>query len=170
MVSGVNGLLTNITFHQIGGRCRLVCEDDVVSCLKGDIVVSERFRAIKKKNNNQKEAKAAARQDRQCQQRLQQDRERVINWLKYKKFDLDVNAEKKTGFFLWRSYPILEAARDKDWHMICLLLYFGADPNRRDSRGKTVFDYVNSENLKEKVSSMYAKSRLGPQETIFGHS
>ena len=28
-------------------------------------MVSERFRAIKKKNNNQKEAKAAARQDRQ---------------------------------------------------------------------------------------------------------
>lgn len=26
----------------------------------------------------------------------------MINWLKYKKFDLDVNAEKKTGFFLWR--------------------------------------------------------------------
>lgn len=131
-------------------------------------MVSERFRAIKKKTM-EKEAKETARQARQCQQLLQRDREMVISWLKQRKFDLDVNAEKKS-FFCWRSYPILEAARDKDWHMICLLLYFGANPFQRDSRGKTVFDFLSSEVMKEKVSSMYAKSRAGPQESILGRS
>lgn len=78
---------------------------------------------------------------------------------------MDVNAEKKSGFFCFRSYPLLEAAREKDWSMICLLLYFGADPSCRDSRGRTVFDYVKSEALKQKVHSLHAKSRTRAKET-----
>eukprot|EP00913_Durusdinium_trenchii_P006673 g6270.t1 len=122
----VNGLLSDISFQQIGGRCKIVYKDDIVSCLRGDIVVSERFQALKKKRFEKEEQEAK----QHAQQRLQRDRERVINYLKQKKFEtMDVNAEALSGFFCFRSYPLLEAAREKDWSMICLLLYFGADPS-----------------------------------------
>ncbi|CAE7244688.1 unnamed protein product, partial [Symbiodinium sp. KB8] len=30
----------------------------------------------------------------------------------------------------------------RDWHMVRLLLFFGADPALRDSRGRTSYDYM----------------------------
>mmetsp|Transcript_32505 Transcript_32505/g.75131 ORF Transcript_32505/g.75131 Transcript_32505/m.75131 type:complete len:137 (-) Transcript_32505:622-1032(-) len=52
-----------------------------------------------------------------------------------------VNAGKLTACGLRRTYPLHEAAKRHDWHMICLLLQFGADPLQQDSRGRTFFSF-----------------------------
>ena len=85
-------------------------------------------------------------------QEVENDRLRRQSWLLKAKFQVDrfmekhgfrmgsdVNVPKKTAFGLRRTYPLLMAACDQDWHMVCLLLYFGANPLQRDSSGRTMF-------------------------------
>ena len=40
----------------------------------------------------------------------------------------DVNVAKKSFGGLYRTYPLHLAAKERDWHMVRLLLHFGADP------------------------------------------
>ena len=54
----------------------------------------------------------------------------------------DVNVAKKSFGGLYRTYPLHLAAKERDWHMVRLLLFFGADPAKRDSRGRTPYDYI----------------------------
>ncbi|CAE7558024.1 KTR3 [Symbiodinium natans] len=63
----------------------------------------------------------------------------------------DVNKPKKTAFGLRCTYPLHTAARSQDWHMVCLLLYFGANPLQRDSRGRTMFTYMEGHCVPEEV-------------------
>lgn len=44
----------------------------------------------------------------------------------------DVNAPKFSCCGLRATYPLQEAAREKRWHMVLLLVYFGADAEQKD--------------------------------------
>ncbi|CAE7185853.1 ASB11, partial [Symbiodinium pilosum] len=52
------------------------------------------------------------------------------------------------------TYPLHVAVQQKDREMISLLLRFGANPNRRDSWGKTALDYGSDD---EEVVRAFAK-------------
>ncbi|CAE7875942.1 Gpr107 [Symbiodinium microadriaticum] len=54
----------------------------------------------------------------------------------------DVNVAKVPFGGLYQTYPLHLAAMERDWHMVRLLLHFGA--NQRDSRGRTPYDCMGA--------------------------
>ena len=62
-------------------------------------------------------------------------RRTVFDFLKARGFDtnddkLNLNAPKKSLWGFGCTYPLQEAAAEKNWKMVRLLIYFGADPTR----------------------------------------
>ena len=47
------------------------------------------------------------------------------------------------GLRLYQRRPVHQAAQDRNVHMLLLLVKYGADPQQKDSRGKTAYDYVS---------------------------
>ena len=56
----------------------------------------------------------------------------------------DVNMAKMSFGGLYRTHPLHLAARERDGHMVRLLVHFGADPLKRDSRGRTPYDCMGA--------------------------
>ena len=62
-------------------------------------------------------------------------RSTVLDFLKARGFDtyddkLNLNAPKRSLWGFCCTYPLQEAAAEKNWKMVRLLIYFGADPTR----------------------------------------
>jgi len=129
--------LSNPVFQQVGGRCKIVEEDAVVPCTMEQVARSKATRAAKQERTEQKL--------RAQQSNVQKAKIQVKEFLQSHKFpfrSFDVNAAKRSTFGLCCTYPLHLAAKERDWHMVRLLLYFGANPLQRDSHGQTVFDYM----------------------------
>ena len=74
---------------------------------------------------------------------LQKARTRVDKFLQHDGIhsdSFDANVAEKSFGGLYRTYPLRLAAKEKDWHVVRLLLHFGADPLQRDSCGSTAYD------------------------------
>lgn len=72
-----------------------------------------------------------------------QDWKKVQDFLEHHQFDRDdVNAPRFFFFNLMKSYPLHQAAKERNWPIMTLLIKFGADWKQRDSWGKKAFDYV----------------------------
>ncbi|CAL1132004.1 unnamed protein product [Cladocopium goreaui] len=87
-------------FEQVGGRCRLVCEDDFRS-----VVETEEHRSLRKARRE------AAEKERRSSKRDEQ-RKKVAEFLRLKKFGSDVNAPKTSCCGFFSTYPLQEAARE----------------------------------------------------------
>ena len=81
-------------------------------------------------------------QEEQRQKLLRQKRHMVLDFLEKNGFE-DVNAIAVTNVSClgFRSYetPLHKAAKESNVMMLKLLVQFGADPHKTDSRGKNVF-------------------------------
>lgn len=159
--------ITPDDFDYVGGRCKLIIGKEPVSLLTGDIVVRE---AYKKKMQKQQAA-----EERQRRKKEEEQRRRIVEFLKGNHFDPDdVNAagsETTRCLGLLRSWrqPLHQAAKDRDVDMILLLLKFGADPTKKDSKGKTAYDHVKCSALRNRMRALHSKVRaegglsLGPE-------
>ncbi|CAL1132003.1 unnamed protein product [Cladocopium goreaui] len=138
-------------FEQVGGRCRLVCEDDFRS-----VVETEEHRSLRKARRE------AAEKERRSSKRDEQ-RKKVAEFLRLKKFGSDVNAPKTSCCGFFSTYPLQEAARDKHWKMVLLLMQCGADAKKKDSFGKTVLDLVDSPPVRDHILQLHLR-RVTEQE------
>ncbi|CAE7378780.1 hypothetical protein AK812_SmicGene49106 [Symbiodinium microadriaticum] len=113
--------VANHTFHQRGGRCKLVEEDEAVQCSADQV------------------ARWEAKQKQEWSEMYQKVRVQKSNLQSHgiHSTSFDVNVPKKSFGGLCRTYPLHLAAKERDWHMVRLLLHFGANPMQRDSRGRT---------------------------------
>ncbi|CAE7541791.1 osm1 [Symbiodinium pilosum] len=79
------------------------------------------------------------------QQKKQQLRARIklMSFLSKNGFAArDVNCKKRGAFGFSRTYPLHEAVKQDQASMVRWLLHFGADPGKKDGRGRTAYDYV----------------------------
>mmetsp|Transcript_59 Transcript_59/g.103 ORF Transcript_59/g.103 Transcript_59/m.103 type:complete len:145 (-) Transcript_59:81-515(-) len=124
-------------FHQRGGRCKVLEEDETEQCS------AERLAGWKCK---QEQERSRRHQQIQVQQsNLQKAKSEVSEFLHRRGIrsdSFDVNVAKNSCWGLCRTYPLHLAARERDWHMVRLLLFFGADPAQRDSLGRTPYDFM----------------------------
>mmetsp|Transcript_8947 Transcript_8947/g.21233 ORF Transcript_8947/g.21233 Transcript_8947/m.21233 type:complete len:152 (+) Transcript_8947:71-526(+) len=142
-------MAVDITFHQVGGRCKICLGDEAVSCLKGDIAVSDLVRQMKARRAQQEECLR--------EKWLQKRRKKVAAFLERHNFqDVNTVTYKPYSLGLVRSYPLLLAVKTRDWHMVQLLLFFGADVRQTDRLGRTVFDILPA-CLSEKLAQMHAR-------------
>ena len=129
--------LSNHVFHQRGGRCKVLEEEEAEQCS------AERLARWKCK---QEQERSRRHQQIQVQQsNLQKAKGEVSEFLHRRGIrsdSFDVNVAKKSCWGLCRTYPLHLAAKERDWHMVRLLLFFGADPAQRDSLGRTPYDYM----------------------------
>ncbi|CAK9020379.1 BCL-6 corepressor-like protein 1 (BCoR-L1) (BCoR-like protein 1) [Durusdinium trenchii] len=125
---------TEFSFEQIGGRCKLVTEEEAVrSCSAEEVKEYELKRQAKLQEAKDKELKLRER--------------RARDWKKIEDFLLEhhfagVNDVKSGWFGLQRSYPLHAAAKEQNVTIMNLLLKYGADPKQKDSHGKRAMDYV----------------------------
>ncbi|CAE7698489.1 unnamed protein product [Symbiodinium sp. CCMP2592] len=129
--------LCSHSFHQRGGRCKVLEEDETVQCS------AERLAGWKWKQEQERSRRS--HQIHIQQSNLQKAKTEVHDFLQGHGIptdSFDVNVAKKSCFGLCRTYPLHIAAKERDWHMVRLLLFFGADPAQRDSRGRTPYDYM----------------------------
>ena len=151
--------MTSVSFEWIGGRFKLV-DSEPVSLLTGAL-----FDSDAKENQKQDEMRSESkRQKRQVKRRVQ--RRKLENFLEEHHFD-DVNAialSPKTSMITsclgLTSYqrPLHKAVKEKDVEIITLLLKYGADPMRKDSKRKTAFDYVKSQRLRIHMETLHRQS------------
>ena len=129
--------LSNHVFCQRGGRCKVLEEDEALQCS------AERLAGWQGK---QEQERSKRHQQIQLQEsNLQKARAQVDKFLQnhdIRSDSFDVNVAKKSYWGLCRTYPLHLAARSRDWQMIRLLLFFGADPSQRDSSGRTPCEYM----------------------------
>ena len=81
-------------------------------------------------------------QERQRQELLRQSRNMVLDFLEKNGFeDVNDSAAMNVSCIGFRSYetPLHKAAKEGNVMMLKLLVQFGADPHKTDSRGKNVF-------------------------------
>ena len=126
--------LANHEFHQRGGRCKLMEEDEAVQCSADQLA---RWEAKQKQEWGEMYQKVRVQQANLQKARTQVDMFLQRHGIHSNSFD--VNVPKKSFGGLCRTYPLHLAAKKRDWHMIRLLLHFGANPMQRDSRGRTLF-------------------------------
>ncbi|CAL1168875.1 unnamed protein product, partial [Cladocopium goreaui] len=107
--------MVEFTFEQIGGRCKLVTGPAMVRCSEEEM---EAWRAIREAKATEEQLKEAKRQHR-----LQKEKNKVRDFLAKNHFDAeDVNAPKVSMCGMMRSYPLHQAAKERDWAIINLLL------------------------------------------------
>ncbi|CAE7480276.1 KTR3 [Symbiodinium sp. CCMP2592] len=122
-------------FHQRGGRCKVEEGDEALQCSADQVA---RWEAKQKQEWSEMYQKVRVQQSN-----LQKARTQVDKFLQHhgiRSDSFDVNVAKKSFGGLYRTYPLHLAAKERDWHMVRLLLHFGADPLQRDSRGSTASD------------------------------
>ena len=132
----------------MGGRCKLAIELQPVSLLQGDIIVAERYKRMKREAEERERLKVQQKQrKRVCSFLRRHDFQAQPGLFKHSRcvviFRQDPNATKITrtsclGFAQYHR-PLHKAALDNDMDMVRLLLRFGADPECKDSKGKTVY-------------------------------
>eukprot|EP00913_Durusdinium_trenchii_P014211 g13337.t1 len=99
--------------------------------------------------------------------RLARQRQQVIDFLKYHKFNpLDVDDPKVSCCGLFRSYPLQTAARKQDWEIVYLLLLFGADPCKTNSYGKNTYDYIESKSMRVAMQDLHGKFARKPTSLV----
>ena len=97
--------------------------------------------------------------------RLARQRQQVVDFLKFHKFNPeDVNCPRVSCCGFVRFYPLQHAAQSKDWEMLYLLLFFGADPRAFNSFGKNTFDYIKSGSMKESIRQHHSKFSRKPAQ------
>ena len=62
---------------------------------------------------------------------------------KHSEENLNLNLPKRSAFGLCWTYPLHEAAKERDWQMVGFLLDFGADPARKDHRRCDLASYLD---------------------------
>eukprot|EP00435_Cladocopium_sp_Y103_P071637 s275_g38.t1 len=99
--------------------------------------------------------------------RLARQRQQVVDFLKFHKFNPeDVNCPRVSCLGFVRFFPLQHAAQKKDWEMLYLLLFFGADPRVLNSFGKSTYDYIKSGSMKESVRHLHSKFSRKPTQLI----
>ena len=160
---------TSFEFEFVGGRCKLI-SDEPISLLREDIVVAETY----KKMRLQKQLAQQQKEERQRKRLEEKQRNKVVEFLKKHNFDPeDVHAEQNQkasclSMLQWRCklQPLHQAARDDNVEMIFLLLQFGADPNRKDSKGNTAYDYVECCNLRGRMRTLHKMAQYNGGLTL----
>ncbi|CAK9020381.1 Sulfotransferase family cytosolic 1B member 1 [Durusdinium trenchii] len=120
-------------FEQIGGRCKLVEEDQVRSCSLEEVKAYELRKAEKLREAKEKEQKK--------QERRARDWKQIQDFLLEHHF-AGINDAKSAYFGFQQTYPLHTAAKEQNMMIMNLLLKFGADPRQKDSHGKRAVDYV----------------------------
>eukprot|EP00439_Symbiodinium_sp_Y106_P024252 s4895_g2.t4 len=72
----------------------------------------------------------------------------------------DVNAKKRGVFGFSRTYPLHEAAKQDHASMVRWLLHFGADSAKKDSSGRTAYDYVKTKPPTDEVRRVLEKHNM----------
>ena len=103
-------------------------------------------------------------------------RRRTVAFLEKYHFDPDdvndVNAGKgKRCLGLLRSWqrPLHQAVKDHNEDMIFSLLKFGADPTRKDSKGKTAYDHVKCSTLRRRMRRLHSMVQTQGALNLTGH-
>ncbi|CAE7858098.1 ugt-48 [Symbiodinium microadriaticum] len=131
-------LTSTFVFQKIGGHFKLDAEEDIKSCYV-IAAVSDALEALKRLRE--------VRLRHLERSQLAAQKSEVMNFLKKHGFRSRLeteclNAPKRTALGLRRTYPLHQAAKMKDWHMVELLLQFGADAACRDSTGRDLESYL----------------------------
>ncbi|CAJ1457097.1 unnamed protein product, partial [Effrenium voratum] len=149
-------MATELRFQQVGGRCKLVLEEDFRSCLKSDI--------------EEREGKARLREWREYQRSLR-EKASVAAFLKKHHFpEDDVNAPRVSCYGLRHTYPLTLAAESNDAAMVILLIRLGADPLRKDRLGYSALDRCKCSKLRRKASQLYVELQVRSKKTWLGGS
>ena len=130
-------LPNHVFFYQRGGRCKVLEEDEAVQCSAEQLAA---WQGKKEEERSQRYQETLLQQSNLQKAKTQVDKFLQNHDIRGNSFD--VNVAKKSYWGLCRTYPLHLAAKERDWHMVRLLLFFGADPSLRDSRGRTPYDYV----------------------------
>ncbi|CAJ1395418.1 unnamed protein product [Effrenium voratum] len=136
-------VLEPFEFQQVGGRCKLVLEDDFASCA----YCEESRRATRDRDLRAEWLK------HQEALRLQRLQDQVTRWLKEHNFQ-GVNEPKVSRCGLRRTFPLLEAARTQQ-AMVPLLVRCGANPMQKDLLGYTVLDRLQCQGLRARVRKLW---------------
>ncbi|CAJ1377962.1 unnamed protein product [Effrenium voratum] len=136
-----------LTFEQVGGRCKLVTEDDFKSCLKGEIFIDP-FASLR--------AEQLFKDERRRHRRALRQQALVAEFLKKNQFH-EVNTPKVSLCGLHCIYPLAHAVKTENGPMALLLVRMGADPTLRDWRGYTALDRCKSPSLRRKMVELYQK-------------
>ncbi|CAE7942718.1 osm1 [Symbiodinium sp. KB8] len=79
----------------------------------------------------------------------------------------DVNAKKSGVFGFSRTYPLHEAAKQDHASMVRLLLLFGADSAKKDSSGRTAYDYVKTKPPSDEVRRILEKDNMWQRQSAW---
>ncbi|OLP99051.1 hypothetical protein AK812_SmicGene18435 [Symbiodinium microadriaticum] len=136
---------TGLVFERIAGRFKLEHEEEI-SCSGATAV--------------------AALQDleKQRQQRVRRAershvagaKSKILAFLrkhgfKHSEENLNLNLPKRSVFGLVWTYPLHEAAKERDWQMVGFLLDFGADPACKDYRRCDLAGYLDQMRAPDRV-------------------
>lgn len=145
--------MSQFAFHQQGGRLKL--EEDLPPFRRCTVTEAATYQERKK-------TKMRSLKEEEDRKRAQErsDWKKVQDFLALRKFDKDdVNSPKLSCLGLVRSYPLHQAAKEKNWTMMILLLNFGAELSHKDSHGKRAIYYVQSDGL-EALGRALARENL----------
>ncbi|CAE7344930.1 osm1 [Symbiodinium sp. CCMP2456] len=79
----------------------------------------------------------------------------------------DVNAKKSGVFGFSRTYPLHEAAKQDHASMVRWLLHFGADSAKKDSSGRTAYDYVKTKPPSDEVRRVLEKHDMCQRQSAW---
>ena len=119
-----------------------------------------------------KQQKEEALEQRRRKKQQEEQSYKIVDFLKKNNFDTeDVNSiahKKGSCFGLLQSHhrPLHQAAKDQNAEMVLLLLQYGADPSRKDSKGNTAYDYVKSGSLRSRMCSLRVKVRAQGEKDL----
>eukprot|EP00435_Cladocopium_sp_Y103_P050014 s2235_g15.t1 len=136
-------------FEQVGGRCKLV-EDTPTLLHSGH---AELMLHAKKRHE--------AKSEHKREHHLEKQKSQVRQFLKEHGFNPeDVNAPKMSVCGLMKSFPLHRAAKEDRFDMLLLLLQCGADPQKKDSYGRTVYHYVKSQDFERHMRLVHLKASV----------
>ncbi|CAJ1387930.1 unnamed protein product [Effrenium voratum] len=144
--------MAGFNFQQMGGRCKMVSEEDAVSLLTGDIIVLEVQRKMKQRREQKEEQRRLSR----VHAKVERQKELLLEFLKQRDFQPRVNAPKLRCFGLLRSYPLQQAVLERRWDAVQLLLRFGAEPKLKDSFGRSAFDMMPCQ-IRDRFSRLHER-------------
>lgn len=140
---------------EVGGRCKLV--EDTPTLLH--IGHAEVMLHAKKRQE--------AKSEHKHMHNLEKQKRQLRQFLKEHGFDSeDVNAPKMSVCGLMKSFPLHRAAKEERFDMLLLLLQFGADPQKKDSYGRTVYHYVTSRDFEQHMRLIHLKASVSGFESL----
>ena len=134
-----------LTFEQVGGRCKLVTEDDFKSCLKGEML-TDPFAPLR--------AERLFKDERRRHRRAVREQAMVADFLNKNHFQ-EINTPMVSLCGLQRVYPLAYAVKTNNGPMALLLVRMGADPMLRDRLGYTALDHCKSPSLRHKMFQLH---------------